>query len=92
MSLFKERATNAKRVIALQNEIYSLKNQLKHKPVSADCPECPDCSSLESMLQDALLKEQNISSELKAVKSDLKKSRSEVTRLNKKLSALSEDL
>jgi chromosome segregation ATPase len=88
MSLFKERASNAKKVIALQNEIFSLKNQLKQKPAPADCP---DCSELESMLQEALSKVESISGELKSIKSDLKKSRSEVTRLNKKLSSLSND-
>jgi chromosome segregation ATPase len=85
MSLFKERAANAKKVIALQNEIYSLKNQLKSQPAApAECSECPE---LEAMVQEALAKQEELASELKSVKSDLKKSRSEVTKLNKKLAS-----
>ena len=89
MSLFKERANNAKKVIALQNEIFSLKNQLNQKSAPADCP---DCLKIESALKEALLKVDALSAELKSTKSDLKKSRSEVTRLNKKVSSLSNDL
>lgn len=88
MSLFKERAANAKKVIALQNEIFSLKKQLKEKPDSAECTECPE---LEAMVQEALQKQEELAKELKSAKADLKKSRSEVTRLTKKIASLESD-
>ena len=45
MSLFKERQANAKKVIALQNEIFSLKNQLNSAASSKDLEE--KCKVLE---------------------------------------------
>jgi chromosome segregation ATPase len=88
MSLFKERQASAKKVIALQNEIFSLKNQLKQQLAATECTECPE---LEAMVQEALTKQEELASELKSVKADLKKSRSEVTRLNKKLASFESD-
>lgn len=90
MSLFQERQASAKKVIALQNEIINLKMQLSNSKNSSS-EDCKDC--------DAHLKEINelkelldfYSEEIKSLKSDLKKSRSEATRLSNKLSSLESD-
>lgn len=83
MSLFKERAVNAKKVIALQNEIFSLKKQLKE---NSNLAQCQNCASLEEMLEESLAAKEVVEAELKSVKGELKKLRSENTKLNKKLS------
>ena len=81
MSLFKERTANAKKVIALQNEINSLKSKLAaSKAVSSDH------SSLEKELSETKGLIQALEEQLSQLKADLKKVRSENTRLKKKVS------
>lgn len=88
MSLFKERASNAKKVIALQNQIFTLKNQLNAKPAAQDCS---DCKASEEALLEANIKVEELLAEVKSLKADLKKSKSEVTKLNKKIASLQKE-
>ena len=85
MALFKERAANAKKVIALQNEIFSLKNKLA---------EVESTPKVDLQLQEALdlckLECEEAKAEIKSLKADLKKARSEITRLTKKVAAKTE--
>ena len=85
MALFKERAANAKKVIALQNEIFSLKNKLA---------EVESTPKVDPQLQEALdlckLECEEAKTEIKSLKADLKKARSEITRLTKKVAAKTE--
>jgi predicted nucleic acid-binding Zn-ribbon protein len=103
MSLFKERAASSKKVIALENEIISLKQQLSNaSPSKKDDSSAKELAKLKKEF-DALqkahsscaneLSEANALLELSVsetadLKSDLKKVRSENTRLKKKLSKL----
>ncbi len=104
MSLFKERAASSKKVIALENEIISLKQQLSNaSPSKKDDGSAKELVKLKKefdALQEAHstcaheLSETNALLELSVsetadLKSDLKKVRSENTRLKKKLSKLS---
>lgn len=73
MSLFKERAASAKKVIALQNEILSLKNELGKLKAAP-----PQEDGSKELLFEA--------------KAELKKLRSENTRLKNKISKLEKDL
>lgn len=80
MSLFKERTANAKKVISLQNEINSLKSKIN----ASQAPSC-DHSALEQDLAEAKLLIQTLEDQISQIKSDLKKVRSENTRLKKKV-------
>ena len=79
MSLFKERTANAKQVIALQNELNALKLKLKEAQSAPQCDN--DLSELEEKLAEALATQ-------KQLKADLKKVKSENTRLKNKLATL----
>ena len=81
MSNFKERQASAKKVIQLQNEVLSLKQKLS---ATASPEPCEDCSPLKDELelhQDRQL----LVEEIASLKADLKKVRSENTRLKKKI-------
>lgn len=73
MSLFKERAASAKKMIALQNEILSLKNELGRLKQQ----EPKDDGSAQLLVE---------------AKAELKKLRSENTRLKNKVEKLNKDL
>jgi hypothetical protein len=100
MSLFKERQASAKKLIQLQNEILALKAQLQDSQSSSkdceDCPDCEDCTKLVQEVKSLLdLKSQELLSledEVASLKSDLKKIRSENTRLKNKLNKESDDV
>jgi predicted nuclease with TOPRIM domain len=101
MSLFKERQASAKKLIQLQNEILALKAQLQDSQQSVsqpceDCADCEDCSGLVQQIQ-SILDARNeelslLQDEVSALKGDLKKIRSENTRLKNKLSKEPEDV
>lgn len=97
MSNFKERQASAKKVIQLQNEILSLKQQLKNVPgeTKQNLP-CEDCLKLKADIDDLLTLNDTTAAELNeeisSLKADLKKVRSENTRLKNKIKDLeSED-
>jgi predicted nucleic acid-binding Zn-ribbon protein len=91
MSLFKERANNNKLVIALRNEIINYKNQIKELSASASSElsgnlsaeldalksEHSQCMDMLTDLEDQLVKN----------KTEMKKIKSENTRLKKKLAS-----
>ena len=53
MSLFKERAVNARKLISLENTILSLKKQIAElKTSSPDCSDCADCSEATSLKEE----------------------------------------
>ena len=81
MSLFKERTLNAKKVIMLQNEINSLKTKL----ASATTVDTSEIDSLKSQLSEKEAACALHLEELKSLKAELKKVKSENTRLKKKL-------
>ena len=86
MSLFKERTANAKKVISLQNEIHSLKTKLQEsQKQQVSC----DHESLVSSLHNQVA---TLEKQVSDLKSDLKKVRSENTRLKKKVSSESTPL
>ena len=107
MSLFKERAASSKKIVALENEIINLKQQINsNKKGSKPALEELDLLKQENLdlqkqLQDSLASEELLSeiqklledskSEVSELKSDLKKVRSENTRLKKKLAKFEED-
>ncbi len=82
MSLFKERQASAKKVVELQNKVLSLQAELesaiRQSKKQADCDDCKELQVSFDQLQ----------AEMKTLKSDLKKSRSEATRALNKLAAL----
>jgi hypothetical protein len=91
MSLFQERQASAKKVIHLQNEIFSLKQQLEKLPAQfcEDCKKLKDeIESLLSINQTTLQKEADSATELAGLKAELKKTRAENTRLKNKIAAL----
>lgn len=93
MTNFKERQASAKKVIQLQNEILSLKQQLSKAPVAEKLDEpCQDCIKLKEDIDALLALNEESSSELVSeianLKADLKKIRSENTRLKNKLKDL----
>ena len=107
MSLFKERAVTSKKIIALENQIINLKQELtsmKNQP-SLGLEELSSLQQenleLKKKLDDSLHSEelrleiekllQSTKSEVSSLKSDLKKVRSENTRLKKKLAKFEED-
>lgn len=81
MSLFKERTLNAKKVIMLQNEINSLKTKL----ASATAVDTSEIDSLKSEIQNIKAACALHLEEIKVLKAELKKVKSENTRLKKKL-------
>ena len=103
MSLFQERQASAKKVVQLQNEIISLKQQLSSLKTSATAVPSKECEELKLQLK-TLQEESNakiedlnklltqLAQEATDLKADLKKSRSETTRLKNKLKALEEDV
>ena len=107
MSLFKERVASSKKIIALENEIINLKQQISSNKKSSQ-PNLDELdvlkqrnSDLEKELKDSLASKdllieiQNLlnekKSEVSELKNDLKKVRSENTRLKKKLLKLEEN-
>ncbi len=96
MSNFKERHASAKKVIQLQNEILSLKQKLSASKKPQDPEPCKDCQKLlqevESILNSKNEEFSLLQEEIASLKADLKKVRSENTRLKKKIKeASSED-
>jgi len=97
MSNFKSRQASAKKVIQLQNEVLSLKQELSKRtnlPEQEPCGDCSDCDCedcTESVQKvQSLLDAKNeefslLQQELSSLKTDLKKVRSENTRLKKKI-------
>lgn len=90
MSNFKERQASAKKVIQLQNEILSLKQQLKNLPAQTqESLPCEDCVKLKADIDDLLALNDSTAAELNeeiaSLKADLKKVRSENTRLKNKI-------
>ncbi len=97
MSNFKERQASAKKVIQLQNEIISLKHKLESAKAPEpepcqDCADCQDCTDLVQEVQSILdTRNQELSSlreEVASLKADLKRTRSENTRLKNKFKDL----
>lgn len=78
MSLFKERERSAKKIISLQNIIYSLEAQLKEASQQ-------DCNCEDSEKEILSLKQI-----LESQKAEIKKLKSESTRLKNKITKLSE--
>lgn len=76
MSLFQERQASAKKVVALQNEILSLKMQLQEQKQAApkDCENCKtknkEISSLQKDLERALSKISQLENQLADSTSD----------------------
>jgi|13_taG_2_1085334.scaffolds.fasta_scaffold168569_2 DNA replication protein DnaC len=91
MSNFKERQASAKKVIQLQNEILTLKQKLSTSASPELCKDCEDCSPCEDCLsckdEVELLHSarEELVEEIASLKADLKKLRSENTRLKKKI-------
>ena len=107
MSLFKERAASSKKIVALENEIINLKQQINSNKKNSS-PNLEELNSLkqqnldlQNQLKDSLASEELLSeiqkllneskSEISTLKADLKKVRSENTRLKKKLAKFDED-
>ena len=86
MSNFRERQASAKKVIQLQNEIFSLKKKLSS---AASSEPCEDCDKLRQEIQTILASRNEekllLQEEVALLKADLKKVRSENTRLKRKL-------
>lgn len=85
MSLFKERAANAKKVIALQNEIFSLKNKLAESSTAS--AECVDCVRLKEEILLAEMASKELLEENKTLKAEIKKLKSDLKKASKKLSS-----
>ena len=97
MSLFKERVASSKKIVALENEIISLKQHLAStRPVKDDTKalaslkaELSDLKVSHATCETKLLESQALFEaaveEVSDLKADLKKVRSENTRLKKKL-------
>jgi chromosome segregation ATPase len=83
MSLFKERQQTSKRIIALENQILALKQELANQS-SQPVASCDKCES-EKLLLDSQLKD--LKAELKKVKSDLTRSKNKITKLQDQLSS-----
>lgn len=87
MSLFKERQASSKKLVALQNEIIALKLQLSESKKSSK--DCQDCASLKTELDDCKelldLSQKELSDLKSEHKAELKKLKSELTRLKKKI-------
>ena len=87
MSLFKERQASSKKLIALQNEIISLKLQLSQTKGSSS--KCEDCDSLRSELAELKelldISQKELSDAQADHKAEVKKLKSENTRLKKKI-------
>ena len=81
MSLFKERQQTSKRIIALENQVLALKQELSNKPIveESSCGECEE----EKLSLDVKLKE--LKAELKKVKSDLTRSKNKIAKLQSQL-------
>ena len=95
MSLFKERQASAKKLIQLQNEILALKAQLQNSQQTPSEP-CEDCDELrkeiESILEKNRDEKNSLQEEIATLKTDLKKLRSENTRLKNKINKDSENV
>ena len=100
MSNFKERQASAKKVIQLQNEIISLKHKLEATKAPdpqpcEECDDCEDCTKLVEEIQSILdTRNQELSSlreEVSSLKADLKRTRSENTRLKNKFKDLQDE-
>lgn len=92
MANFKERQASAKKVIQLQNEVLILKQQLSNSSSQDPCEECEECEDCTNLVQEvqSILDTRNeeltlLKEEILSLKADLKKVRSENTRLKKKL-------
>lgn len=106
MSLFKERSATSKKIVALENQIINLKQQLSStkKAPQQDSKKIEllkqENLSLSKQLEESLASQdllaeiqkllEDTKSEVSELKSDLKKVRSENTRLKKKLAKLEE--
>lgn len=89
MSLFKERQHSAKKTIELQNRILTLQNQLESAlVVSKKQKECSICKDLKSKNEALQVDMTEMQTNMKALKSDLKKSRTEATRAINKIATL----
>ena len=92
MSLFKERQASAKKVIQLQNEVLELKMRISQMAKPKECEECEDCTQslkeIQSILDNRNQQVSLLQEEVASLKADLKKTRSENTRLKNKFSAL----
>lgn len=84
MSLFKERQQTSKKIIALENQVLALKQELFNKPIvkEVSCDECEE----EKLLIEVKLKELKV--DLKKVKSDLTRSKNKIVKLQKQLENL----
>ena len=83
MSLFKERQQTSKRIIALENQILALKQELANQSIPV--------VSHDKCDQEKLLLEEEIKSlkaENKKLKSDLTRSKNKVTKLQEELEIL----
>jgi len=89
MSLFKERQAGAKKVVELQNKVLSLQMELENAlKKTKKKPKCNKCDDLNKQL---LVSKEDLDAfglEIKELKQELKKSRTEATRALNKLSAL----
>lgn len=80
MSLFKERQQTSKRIIALENQILALKQELANQSVPVVTHD--ECDKEKLLLQE----------EIKSLKADLKKVKSDLTRSKNKIVKLQEEL
>lgn len=91
MSLFKERANNNKLVIALRNEIINYKNQIKELSAAASSELSENLSSelnaLKSEHSQCMDMLADLEDQLVKNKTEMKKVKSENTRLKKKLAS-----
>tara|TARA_Y100000034_G_C6828841_1_gene373989 strand:+ start:649 stop:939 length:291 start_codon:yes stop_codon:yes gene_type:complete len=88
MSLFKERASNAKLVIALRNEIINYKNQIKELSNATSSDVSSELDKLKAEHAQRMETLADLEGRLTKTKADIKKLKSENTRLKKKLQAL----
>ena len=88
MSLFKERANNSKLVIALRNEIITYRNKIKELESSSSPDLTQELAQADLKLKECLDSCSNLKIELAESKAELKKIRSENTRLKKKVASL----
>ena len=96
MSLFAERQANSRKVIALENEILNLKQQLSRSPESQALQQA--VQKANDVKANLLIEREGLEGEISSLnaqvlslKSEMKKLKSENTRLKKKAAKNTED-
>lgn len=88
MSLFKERQQTSKKIIALENKVLALKQELYNHSISQVSKNCTECEN-EKLIFEKSLKELKL--ELKKVKSDFTRSKNKIIKLQNELNSLKSD-